>query len=139
MKKAVSIVFATLILISGMNFSIATHFCGGEIASKKLSLSGSAASCGMEDTEQEDCSVSDEYNSNCCKNTIDTYSLDSNYENFTFKITEVTKNLLNDLYIPVGIVFNSIQTSTSNNYGVSPPDLPSTSAVSLDRICIFRI
>lgn len=139
MKKVFSIMFAILILASGMHFSIATHFCGGEVASKKISLSGSVASCGMEDTEQEDCSASDEYNSNCCKNTIATYAIDSNYENSSFKISGITKNLLKDLNFPVCVVFNSMQQNTTNNNGVSPPDFPLASAVSLDRICIFRI
>ncbi len=139
MKNVFSIMFATIILASGMHFSIATHFCGGEIASKKISLSGSVASCGMEDSKLEDCSASDEYDSNCCKNTIQSYSIEQNYENFTFKSFEVAKNLLQYFNIPVLNVFNSIRPNSSIDYGDSPPCLLLASSVDLADICIFRI
>jgi len=48
MRKLSSISLAILILLAGMHITIATHFCGGEIAATKVSLAGIAASCGME-------------------------------------------------------------------------------------------
>ena len=38
MKKLFSILFAAMILLSGMHLSLATHLCGGEISAVKLSF-----------------------------------------------------------------------------------------------------
>ena len=140
MKKAFSIIFAVFILASGMHFSIATHFCGGEIVSKKVSFSGAKASCGMEADDQEDCPNPEGYSTNCCKNTVDAYAVNLNYENISiFKIPEVTKNLVQDIFIPVRVVLTPAYFNLSDNYGVSPPYLLLASSVDLADICIYRI
>jgi uncharacterized protein YxeA len=48
MKKIFSILFAVMVVLSGMHISISTHICGGEIAAVKLSVSAVKATCGME-------------------------------------------------------------------------------------------
>ena len=47
MKKLFSILFAAIVLVSGMHLSVATHFCGGEISQVKLSFTHENATCGM--------------------------------------------------------------------------------------------
>lgn len=138
MKTGFSILFALLILGSGMHFSIATHFCGGEVSSKKISVTGSVASCGMETNNESDCPSSASYNSNCCKNQIETYSINTNYENVVYKITQVAKSLENEFYIPLSITFNQTSLFTTNN-GDPPPVSPPAGSVDLAQIRVFRI
>ena len=52
MKKTVTILSAFLILLSGVHFTIATHYCNERLAGTKISLSGKTASCGMESPEK---------------------------------------------------------------------------------------
>ncbi|NJO69113.1 MAG: hypothetical protein HC830_07380 [Bacteroidetes bacterium] len=136
MKKLLSILFAILMLISGMHLSVATHFCMGELASVKLSFSGTEASCGM---EQQSCPKHSSLTSNCCQNEIAFYSIDDNYEPSSYQIKNVAKNHLKIMSIPVIItpdIFISYDTSKSN---ISPPPLAMVSDVNLTDICIFRI
>jgi hypothetical protein len=138
MKKTLSILFATLILVSGMHLSIATHICGGKVAAVKWSFSGQKATCGMENTKKE-CPAHNGITSNCCHNKLSVYSVDYTYNPASFQIKEVTKSLLQIFYIPVNIAFDSYIASTSSSTIISPPDNLLASAVSLSKICIFRI
>jgi hypothetical protein len=138
MKKLFSISFAFLILLSGVNLSIATHFCGGEVAAVKWSLSGEKATCGMEDSDQTS-PVHKGINSNCCHNQVVFYTVDNNYSPSSLQINEVTKTLLQVFYIPVNISFHSFTPSASFSNNALPPGNLLTSNVSLADICIFRI
>ena len=57
-EKLLSISFALLILLSGMHFTIDTHYCGGEFAASKASFLGELVSCGMEGIVAE-CAITD--------------------------------------------------------------------------------
>jgi hypothetical protein len=48
MKKLLSRSVALIILLTGMNLTISSHFCGGVLAATKVSFTGKLASCGME-------------------------------------------------------------------------------------------
>ncbi|MHB9141190.1 MAG: HYC_CC_PP family protein, partial [Paludibacter sp.] len=78
MKKLFSILFAALILLSGMHLTLATHLCGGEVSAVKLSFIHEKASCGMceEQTATANTAVSTE---GCCKDEMSFYAVDSNY------------------------------------------------------------
>jgi hypothetical protein len=78
MKKVFSILFASLILLSGMHFTVASHICCGELAAVKISVSGEKATCGMEETQDQGAS-NGTIQSDCCKNKIASCSADSNY------------------------------------------------------------
>jgi hypothetical protein len=136
MKKLFSISFAFLILLSGVNLSIATHFCGGEVAAVKWSLSGENATCGMEDSDQ---TSPVGINSNCCHNLVVFYTVDNNYSPSSLQINEVTKTLSQVFYIPVNISFHSFIPSASFSNNALPPGNLLTSNVSRAHICIFRI
>jgi hypothetical protein len=137
MKKLFSILFAFLILLSGMHLSIATHVCGGEIAAVKWSFSEEKATCGMEVAKQSD-SDKNTITSECCHNKLSVYTVDNNYNPSSFQIKELTKNLLQVFNIPVN-TFSSISNLSYSHPNVIPPDIALTSAVSLADICIFRI
>lgn len=138
MKRIFSILFAVLILISGMHLSIATHICGGEVADVKWSFTGEKATCGMESDEQ---STSSEplIASNCCQNEISILAVDNNYNPSSIQIKEITKSLLQVCNVPVSMTLPSCAASTLFSTIIGPPDNLLASAVSLPNICTFRI
>jgi hypothetical protein len=138
MKKVLSILFAFLILLSGMHLSIASHICGGEVAAMKFSFSEKKATCGMESQIQE-CSNHNSISSNCCKDLVKVYSVDNNYNSSVFQVKELTNNLLQIYTVPVSTIFHSLITAKSLCNYIIPPDIGLTSAVSLADICVFRI
>ncbi len=139
MKKLLSISFALLILLSGMHLTIATHFCGGELAATKVSFSGELASCGMEGSVDRCSSTGKHSESDCCKNEVSVLSVDHNFApSFTiFKI--FSPNLLQVFEIPACIQIHSFTALNFISTDVSPPGLFLASAVSLPKICVFRI
>jgi len=139
MKKYYTILLALLILFSGMHFSIATHFCGGEIAATKVSISGKEASCGMTHDVNPIASSVTHLASNCCENKISVYSVDNNYSPSAFQYKEISQNILHVFYIPDGFSFHSNYPSLTNLTNVSPPDNDMANAVSLADICVLRV
>jgi len=139
MKKVFAIPFALLILLSGMHFTVATHYCGGKIAATKVSISGKEASCGMTSDEKSKTSSETNLASHCCENEFSVYSVDNNYSPSAFHFKEITQNILHEFLIPEGFSFHPALPSLTNFTNVSPPDNYSANAVSIADICIFRI
>lgn len=139
MKKILSIIFALLILLSGMHLSLATHFCGGEIAAVKWSVSGEIASCGMENQNQS-CPIQNAVSSkSCCQDEVAIYSVDNNYNPSTFELKKVASHIIQVFYIPVNLLFNFSSASSSLLAYISPHNKLQISLVSLPDICVFRI
>ena len=138
MKKVFAILFAALILISGMHLSIAKHICGGEVAAVKWSFSGEKAGCGMEKNKTTQPSQN-EIASDCCKNEVVFYQVDNNYCPSTFLIKDINKKLSQTIAVPVNLLTNSTKFSYTSYTNVSPPDERIANAVCLADICVFRI
>ncbi len=138
MKKYFTIPVALLILLSGMHFTIATHFCGGEIASTKISVTGKLASCGMTSDEKSKTSSEASFASNCCENEISVYTVDGNYAPSEFNTAEITHNIHHEFYIPDGS-FHSSFPLLANLTNASPPGNYMVTAVNRTDICVFRI
>ena len=138
MKKASSILFAVLIVLSGMHLSIAAHYCGGELSAVKWSFSSKIATCGME-TSVNDCASHGIISSNCCHNKVSVYSVDKNYNPSTLQINTYTEKLLQIFEVPASLSFQSLSLTNQLSANVSPPGQYLTSAVSLADICTFRI
>ncbi|MDD4992686.1 MAG: hypothetical protein PHR83_10670 [Paludibacter sp.] len=138
MKKLFSIVFAALILLSGMHLSFAAHLCGGEVSAVKLSFTHEKAGCGMcaAETAPADKTVSNE---GCCKDEMSFYAVDSNYSPSTLQINHTANQLLQVFDIPKAVGIHSIYTNSATNANVQPPGNYIASAVSLPDICVFRI
>jgi hypothetical protein len=138
MKKLFSILFATLILLSGMHLSFATHICSGELSATKWSIFDEKATCGMESSNDAK-PANNSFSSECCQDQISFYSVDNNYNASTTQINEPVKQLLQVFDIPkvIGILF--LHTNSSSNTFVQPPGNYIASAVSLPDICVFRI
>jgi len=138
MKKVFSIVFALLILISGMHLSFAKHYCGGRVAAVKWSLTGEKASCGMEDTRNT-CPIHSGYHSNCCRDEVTFYAVDSNYTPSSFQLQDVIKKILKVFTFPVNLLVRPISIPFITYTSFAPRDKIPTSFVSLANICVFRI
>jgi hypothetical protein len=139
MKKFFSIPLALLILLSGMHFTISTHFCGGKIAATKISITGKEASCGMTHDTKSKASSETSIASDCCENEFSVYSVDNNYSPSSFHIKEITQNILHIFYIPEGFSFHSIFPLLTKFTNVSPPDNFAANTVNMANICVFRI
>jgi hypothetical protein len=136
MKKLFSIVFAAMILLSGMHLSLASHYCGGELAAVKWSLDDEKASCGMPSDHQ---TIPNGYNAECCQDQLAFYAVDNNYNPATLQINAPVKQLLQVFYIPTTIGIQFHNTRSSVNATIQPPGKFIASAVSLPDICVFRI
>ncbi len=139
MKKLFSILFAAMIVLSGMHLSLATHLCAGEIAAVKWSFSDEKASCGMGmQTRQASNAISVQAES-CCKDVMSFYAVDTNYNPSSIQINKPVHQLLQVLYIPVITGQNFLHTPRFHNTNVQPPGQYLASAVSLSDICVFLI
>ncbi|MDO8929239.1 MAG: hypothetical protein Q7W54_09655 [Bacteroidota bacterium] len=139
MKKILSILFALLIILSGMHLSIATHLCGGEIAASKVSFSGGPASCGMEVPGGNCSSQGSELDSNCCKNKVSVFAVDSNYAPSFTEFNSFSQNILQVFVLPVCPTIHSLSAINGTSSDVGPPGNNLATAVSLPKICVFRI
>ena len=139
MKKLLSILFAVMILLSGMHLSLATHLCGEKFSTVKISFSYEKASCGMcleKKTTSTEKRVSTE---GCCKDELSTLAVDNNYSPSTLQINEPAKQLLQIFNIPKTIGIQFVHTNSTSNMNVQPAHKFIASAVNLPDICVFRI
>jgi hypothetical protein len=139
MKKLFSISIALLMLLSGMQLTISKHYCGGELAQSKVSVLGQIASCGMESGTDDCIQPGNHIESSCCNNQVSVYAVD---HNFNPSITEfkVFPNIVLQIFdIPVSIAVNSLTALNQSNINHSPPENILVNAVSLPKICVFRI
>jgi hypothetical protein len=51
MKKVLILLIAVILAVSGMQISLDRHYCGGQLADVRVSVTGKLASCGMENEE----------------------------------------------------------------------------------------
>ena len=139
MKKILSISIALLMLFSGLQLTISQHYCGGELADAKVSLTGHIASCGMEG-ETDDCGQpGDHIKSHCCNNQVSVYAIDHNFApSFTsFKAFE--QPILQVFILPEIQKFNALTAHNRIYTDVSPPPNWLVSDVNLPDIGVFRI
>ena len=139
MKKLFSISIALLMLLSGMQLTISRHYCGGELADSKVSLVGHVASCGME-SETDDCTQPGNHvKSSCCNNKVSVYAVDHNYSPSFSEFKAFSQTVLQVFPIPENSTFHSLNQFSNLYTDVSPPGFLPINAVSLPKICVFRI
>jgi hypothetical protein len=137
MKKVYSIVFVIIIMVSGMHFSVATHFCGGKVADVKYSFTGALASCGMEN-ETKSLPINGEVSSNCCHNTINYLSVD-NFKPYSFEFNGCYHQVIKLIAYPVSLVYNSLTLYFPFSFNTSPPLITAIHSRELATLCVFRI
>ena len=139
MKKLFSILFATVIILSGMHLSFDTHLCGGVPSAVKLSFTAEKASCGMGMLEQAVTAEKSFTPESCCKDELSYLAVDTNYNPSTIELNKPEHQLLQVFYIPSTIGVQIFNTTLSANTNVQPPGNFIASAVSLPDICVFLI
>jgi hypothetical protein len=137
MKKSLTILITVVLLASGMQVSIDRHYCGGELADIKLSLTGRMASCGMEKTENK-CPDYPVFNKKCCEDQISFYSISSKYFPGFFKLSHPSTGKDIPLAHISFIVLRNLNTSDFIAWELPPGD-KSKSSLTLSEICVFRI
>jgi hypothetical protein len=139
MKMIVAIPLMLVILLSGINLQIASHFCRGNYSGSKVSLDGRLASCGMEDQSGKH-SSEDLIATHCCDDVISSLSISPNY------ITSSCPDLPDPRQERIHISFiqsellvsNEISLSLASGY-VWPPGTFNPKGVEQQVLCIFRI
>jgi hypothetical protein len=136
MKKFFTIPVTILLLLSGMHFSIASHYCNGELSAVKLSQNGKAASCGM--VHDNEISSETTFSAKCCEDKTSVYRVDDNYFSSEFNPKLITGYTL--LHFDFARVSSYSFTSFLTNYTtVSPPNYYLANSTTLADICVFRI
>jgi hypothetical protein len=139
MKKLFSISLAFIMLVSGLKLTISQHYCGGELADVNVSLTGHVASCGME-TATNDCThASTIEESGCCKNKVSVYEIDQTYSPTFTEFKAFSQTVLQIFVIPENITFHSLTDYSLAESGFISPRNFLVTAISLPKICVFRI
>ncbi len=137
MKKVLTILVIVISLASGMKVSIDHHYCGGQLADVRISLSGKLASCGMEPSGPA-CPGHQGITSKCCEDQVSVFSINNYYYPQFFKLSHpVTEKVITALY-PANIIC-----SENFSYRLSdlvlPPGNNLRLALTQPEICVFRI
>jgi hypothetical protein len=139
-KKVFSISFVLLILTAMLHLTVATHYCCGNVAALKISLTGKLASCGMEECMEKDYPTTESHIfTHCCDDVVTFYSIDNNYTPSFPVVPDFYQYNLQVFNIPAGLPVHPSAGLTSLYTNVSPPDALMSTSVDLSDICIFRI
>jgi len=139
MKKLFSISIALIMLLSGMQLTISKHYCGGELADSKVSLVGHVATCGMESATDECTQPGSHVESGCCNNQVSVYAVDHNFTPSFTDFHSFAQNVLQVFIVPESTSIRSFTVINLSSTDTSPPGNPLVDAVSLPKICVFRI
>jgi hypothetical protein len=139
MKKVLTILTATIILASGFQISMDRHFCGGNLAGVKISVTGQMASCGMEDPEESYPAGGLLLRTHCCEDIVTVFKIDNNYSPAFSVLTEPINDNLH-IYSNAADLIRSYKTTLTLLFtDVSPPGNLMSTDVDLSDICVFRI
>jgi hypothetical protein len=139
MKRLISIPILVLILFSGININIASHYCGGKLAATKLSFSGELASCGMEEHSALNI-PNGSISRHCCDNVVTSISVALNYAPSVIICLPDNGPELNHLYIVPGNLYKIQENLLPGSYYITrPPGGFNPYDVEQQTICIFRI
>jgi hypothetical protein len=123
-RKILNIFIVCLLVVATTGVTVAKHYCSGRLVS--TTLSGDHKKCCGEGCKS-------------CHDQIKNYKVTEDYNPSSYKIKEVTKNILQVFDFPVNISLHSITASNPLYTNINPPGELLTIAVSLADICIFRI
>ena len=137
MKKVLTILIATFLLAAGMQVTIDHHYCGGNLAGTRLSITGKLASCGMEKPESS-CPGHPGIDKKCCEDQLSFYSISSNYYPEYFKLTYPTSER-GTIYLLTGNIISDNSYYPDLNNRVFPPGDYFKSRLTQSEICVFRI
>jgi hypothetical protein len=139
MKYIIAIPLSLLLLFSGIRVELATHYCCGEVAGRKISFDGEPATCGMETGEKAIYPGMSEFIAHCCYNTTSEYSISSIYVISGFTHHNSVLLISSDLNFQSDINILNPQTVQKQSSGNKPPGISSKEQLSPASLCLFRI
>jgi hypothetical protein len=138
-RKVISISLTVLLVAALFRFSIATHYCGGEVVNTTISFSGNSVSCCMEAEISEDPLYETRFNSYCCNDIITSYGVDSHFTPTQILIPKLFHNISEVLTNPYEKTINFSALSETTTTSARPPGLLMFTRVDLSDICVYRI
>jgi hypothetical protein len=139
MKRLISIPLILLLTFSGISVTLAKHYCGGYLASSKLSLNGELASCGMEGEGLSHHSTGIHLKTHCCDHVVTSIGIFNKYvPSFSF-VHELFQNKIKVFNTPVSLTILSSDVLLSVYTNVIPPGALKSTNVDLSDICVLRI
>lgn len=139
LKKGISILFAFVMIATMFHFSVATHYCGGQIAASTISLTGKLASCGMEGSQKQLPPPGIYFSKHCCEDVVISYSTDNNYIPSFFNIPDADQFNFQTLGLHSESTVSLAGVFKLQNSDISPPWALMSTNVDLSDICVFRI
>ncbi len=138
MKTLLSIPLLFLLLFTGINVKIATHYCGGHVAATMVSLNGELATCGMESDGKIDL-THDSISRHCCEDVTTSFSISNIYVPSFFNIDNQEQNTIDFKFLPPDLM--SIRATDKNNLNHTkrPPGSIILDCPDQPVLCIFRI
>ena len=122
------------------HITVATHFCGGEVAASLISVSGKLASCGMEDPGKELPLPGTCFTRHCCEDVVIAFGTDNNYAPSIFFLKDTYQDIFQIFGLTTtGTHVPSIAKLKSPPNNESPPGEALSTYVDLSYICVFRI
>jgi hypothetical protein len=138
-KKGFSILFALVMIVSSAHLTIATHYCGGKVAGRVISLSGKLATCGMEKTGEICPSHGNRIATHCCDNKVLTIGIVNFFTSPVSIHKDNTQNIQDLSCLPVNQFFRYISDFNYAITDIHPPGGFSIFEVDLNEICAYRI
>jgi hypothetical protein len=138
MKKSISILILSLVLLSGMHLSVANHICEGRNVATKVSFDEEKASCGMKSDFETD-SKTPTFKKNCCHDEIADFVVDQQYQPTSLEFKKATFHLLSVFPIPTNTLLHTVANYQTLHTNALPPGNLLADELSLSRICVFRI
>jgi len=140
-KKFLSILTVLLVVTAMLHFSVARHYCGGELVASRISLSGTLATCGMEGDEGN-CPYEksgEHFRSHCCDDVLAFYSIDNNYTPASKAFSGFDQVKFQTPVMAIESAVRIVFLIDRQLTGIGPPGQIMTSAVDLPEIRVFRI
>jgi hypothetical protein len=139
MKKIVAIPLLLVILLSGINVQIASHYCRGNFSGSKVSLDGQLASCGME-VQSRNISSEEMISSHCCSDVISSLVISTNYiSSATGDIPEPRQEIINISFINNELLASQDAFLPLASGNARPPGTFNCAGIEQQVLCIFRI
>jgi hypothetical protein len=138
MRTVGAIPLIILLLFTGIKVSVATHYCCGQVAATRVSLTGEPASCGMADDKNTG-PLQDVLANHCCDNVISSFSFSNNYFPSLYSFDKFEVKAIDLFILPFDMVPKQELLIPDSGRETRPPGSLFPNDVLLSSICVFRI
>ena len=121
MKRVLSIVLSSLLLLSSTGFLYSAHYCFGRKVNSGLTQSKNAKTCWM--TKSTGCETQSSFqNKSCCDNEFVSIDTDTNYQGLAVEL-DLCQNLFLTLFTYTYLQTSSSVSSQTKFRDSSPPPI----------------